>query len=90
LNPADFNLDQAIDRTLDIEKYQQLWFIFVLVESIYYKYLDQVIKTKKISKSEINKAKNWEDSSTESIEMYIAWIQENIVYNVNEMINRLI
>jgi hypothetical protein len=24
LNPADFNLDQAIDRTLDIEKYQQL------------------------------------------------------------------
>lgn len=89
LNPANFDMNQSIDRILDNEIYQQLWFIFVLVKSIYFKYLDKVIKVEKISKSEINKAKNWEDSSTESIEMYLEKIKENIVYNVNDTINRL-
>lgn len=89
LNPANFDMNQSIDRILDNEVYQQLWFIFVLVKSIYFKYLDKVIKVEKISKSEINKAKNWEDSSTESIEMYLEKIKENIVYNVNDTINRL-
>lgn len=89
LNPSNFNMEQEIDKLLDNENYQQLWFIFVLVKSIYFKYLDNVIKVEKISKSEINKAKNWDDASTEAIEWYLWRIRENIVYNVNDTLSRL-
>lgn len=88
ITPTTFNITNVINIAKVKEENSALLFIFILIDNIFKNHLADGIKTIKFGKSDL-KGINWDDGSTEALDVLLLNIKETVLFYLNKMIGNI-